>query len=355
MPWMRDTEHGRAHALSAALGSANVSPHVKQRRSPRQMALLIGLLPGLLSCSIVYADVDWRAKGAVTSVRNQGEFACNLSWAFAVAGLVEGASAVQTGTLPSLSPQQLIDCASTCKGSGGLGSCPDSSCAPLTCAFNFITANGMCSLASYPYTGPGGSCTACTPVIPAGFAANWIRLAGGEAPLVAALNEGPVLARLEIGLNGGTLPSYLAYSGGVFAPPATDATVVQWVLVVGYTGQFFIVKNSLGTGWGSSGYLSLVRGQNALGVGNVVYALKAGARVSGACALPDGSCMEVGASDCASAGGTFGGVGTFCAVPCSTPVPILSREAVAALILLLALTGLVAMIRRSSGNRPTRG
>lgn len=56
-------------------------------------------------------DVDWRAQGAVTPVKNQGE--CGASWAFATTGLLEGAGQIETSTLHNLSEQQLLDCNST--------------------------------------------------------------------------------------------------------------------------------------------------------------------------------------------------------------------------------------------------
>jgi hypothetical protein len=54
------------------------------------------------------AAVDWRAKGVVTPVKDEGQ--CDSGWAFAVTGLVEGDSAIRTGPLRSLSEQQLVDC-----------------------------------------------------------------------------------------------------------------------------------------------------------------------------------------------------------------------------------------------------
>ncbi len=315
-------------------------------RAFRRSALVLLLTP-----SLAKADVDWRQKGAVTPVKNQGQLCA--SWAFAVTGVVEGALAIRGTALRSLSEQQLVDCASPgCGGPSG-DTC---TCAQIGCFFDYVQMNGECSGADYPYTARIDSCTAanCTPVVPSGFASNWQRLAG-EPGIAGALNSAPVLARLEVGDNGQTLQSFLDYHGGIYTSPGGDASVVQWVLLVGYTAQYFIVKNSFGTSWGASGYLYLGRGANRLGVGNFAYSLQPGPATSGACSLPGGTCFEMNAEDCAAASGTFSGVGTFCPTTgqegacTSAPAgaPTLTPEALIIGMILLAVTAAWGIRRRT--------
>ena len=53
-------------------------------------------------------SVDWREKGAVSFVKDQGQ--CGSCWAFAATGSMESANFIETGNMVFLSEQNLVDC-----------------------------------------------------------------------------------------------------------------------------------------------------------------------------------------------------------------------------------------------------
>jgi cathepsin L len=54
-------------------------------------------------------SIDWRTKIAVNTVKDQGR-TCASGWAFSAAAVLEGRWKIKSGTLYTLSEQQLLDC-----------------------------------------------------------------------------------------------------------------------------------------------------------------------------------------------------------------------------------------------------
>ena len=193
------------------------------------------------------ATVDWRSKGAVTPVKNQGQ--CGSCWAFSTTGSIEGAHHLATGNLVSFSESNLVDCSWLNHGcNGGM----------MDLAFMYAESHPLMTEADYPYKASTGL-FACKYKKDKGVAkVTTYKDVKKSSPsqLKAALNTGPVSIAIEA-----DKPVFHAYTGGIINSTSCGTSLDHGVLTVGYgseNGQeYYIVKNSWGADWGEKGFVRI--------------------------------------------------------------------------------------------------
>ena len=261
-------------------------------------------------------ELDWRTKGVVTPVKNQG--GCGSCWcapppaflaalpasaqahawrstppqpcplslsvpltapraprrtmpppprscarAFSAAETVESAYGMATlardgkaASIPILAPQQLVDCAPNPKHCGGTGGC-EGSTQPL--AFDYLVmAKGHDSEADYPYKGRDGTCEdgKHKPIV--GITGKVELPTNNYTSLMHALvTAGPIAISVDA--------SWGAYEGGVFSDPKSGihTNIDHAVQLVGFGSMggkdYWLVRNSWGASWGEQGYIKIER------------------------------------------------------------------------------------------------
>jgi C1A family cysteine protease len=193
--------------------------------------------------------VDWRTKGAVTAVKDQGQ--CGSCWAFSATEAIESYFFLRSKSLVELSPQQITSCD---KVDGGCnGGWPYR-------AYEYVkSAGGMELSRDYPYTsgsGQTGTCKFVSSKVVSGTAlTGYTSIQKSETQLQTALNNGPASVCVAA-------DAFQSYRGGILK--SCPGQIDHCVQAVGYdsTNNYWIVRNSWNTNWGEQGYIRIAMGQD---------------------------------------------------------------------------------------------
>jgi C1A family cysteine protease len=230
-------------------------------------------------------SVDWREKGAVTAVKDQGQ--CGSCWAFSTTESIESAVFMSTKKLPTLSTQQIISCD---KGE-------DEGCngGDTVTAYKYVEkAGGLDTASDYPdkshKSGKTGKCTwdkkKSAKVTGFTFATKQCTRGACKnqdenAVATAMAAKGPISVCLNAAASG-----WQNYKRGVFSKTCSSAAskMDHCVQIVGYDKSgatpYWILRNSWNTDWGIKGYMHLKMGTNMCGVANEATIATATAEVS---------------------------------------------------------------------------
>ncbi|EFX61852.1 hypothetical protein DAPPUDRAFT_68588, partial [Daphnia pulex] len=182
---------------------------------------------------------------------------CGSCWAFAAITPLEFARCKKHGALRAISEQQLVDCEPYDYGCGG---------GWYTNAWYYLQyeAGGAAKRSLYPYTATDNTCAFSSSMIGAKISSYGDLPSFDAAYMQSVLQDyGPISVAIAV------TDSFFSYASGVYTDVECDdpnAYVNHAVVVVGWGTDngidYWIVRNSWGTKWGSAGYILMERGVN---------------------------------------------------------------------------------------------
>lgn len=225
---------------------------------PSQKRVDVKALKEVKGMEFVAPSIDWRTKGVISPVKDQGK--CGSCWAFAAAETAESYYALKHKNLPILSEQQLLDCTPNPHKCGGEGGCKG---ATVELAYNrAMEMNGLASGWTYGYNSYFGDAYKCnlTRSAPVAKITNFVNLPQNEnAPILNhLLNHGPLAVSVDA-------RGWHFYEGGVYdgcnqtVPDINHAVQLVGVGTDPKHGDYWLLRNSWTHNWGENGYIRLRR------------------------------------------------------------------------------------------------
>ena len=191
-------------------------------------------------------SVDWRTKGIVNKVKDQGQ--CGSCWAFSAVAATEAAWAQAGNPLADFAEQQLVDCSAKQGNQGCNGGWMDQ-------AFDYFKVAATELTSDYKYLARDQKCKAD----PTKYVAHLKSYVDVPTKQPTQLQTAAALSVIAVAVDA---EAFQDYDSGIITSECYD-DLDHGVAIVGYgvSGKinFWIVRNSWGPDWGESGY---VRVQN---------------------------------------------------------------------------------------------